>query len=272
VTKRALVVGINDYPGTGSDLFGCINDMNDWADVLDQRGFEVSYLADRSATRAAILDDLGMQLDQAKSGDLFLFQYSGHGTWVPGKPDEPRDEAICPYDIASAGPIIDDELFALFSRRGVGRRAVMIADSCYSGDIQRLAGPLADGPRAARFLPPEAWMGAKASPSDPMWARAVAAPSARTLRSGALVLAGCGEKQVCYDATFEGRPNGAFTYVALAALKELTDLAPDRPINYRAWMRVIRKYLPSVDFDQKPQLDGLSYQKDLPILDDGAEG
>jgi hypothetical protein len=270
MTKRALVVGINDYPGTGSDLFGCINDMNDWADVLDRQGFEVSYLADQDATREGILDQLRLQLDRAKSGDLFLFQYSGHGTWVPGKPDEPRDEAICPYDIASVGPIIDDELFALFSRRGAGRRAVMIADSCYSGDIQRLAGPLADGPRAARFLPPEAWMRAE----ETLKARATYAVQgvSRSLRSGALVLAGCGEKQVCYDATFAGRPNGAFTYVALAALKELADLAPDRPINYRAWMRVIRKYLPSVDFDQKPQLDGLSYQKDWPILDDGAEG
>ena len=26
MTKRALCIGINDYPGTGSDLTGCVND------------------------------------------------------------------------------------------------------------------------------------------------------------------------------------------------------------------------------------------------------
>ncbi len=31
MTKRALCVGINDYPGTNSDLSGCVNDAEDWA-------------------------------------------------------------------------------------------------------------------------------------------------------------------------------------------------------------------------------------------------
>ena len=40
--KRALCIGINDYPGTGSDLAGCVNDANDWAEALAGRGFEVA--------------------------------------------------------------------------------------------------------------------------------------------------------------------------------------------------------------------------------------
>ena len=31
MAKHALCIGINDYPGTGSDLSGCVNDANDWA-------------------------------------------------------------------------------------------------------------------------------------------------------------------------------------------------------------------------------------------------
>lgn len=275
MTKRALIVGINDYPGTGSDLFGCVNDANDWMATLDTQNFEVSYLLDQDATRSRILENLQLQLERAKSGDLLVFQYSGHGTWVPGRGgDEPRDEAICPHDISNAGPITDDELFAMFSQRQRGVRVVMVADSCYSGDLQRLAGPLSDQARYAKFLPPEAWMGAQAAANDPMWHRAAASSSARTLRSGALVLAGCGEKQVCYDASFDGRPNGAFTYAALKALNELPSgfvnmQSETIPPNYRAWMRTIHNYLPSRDFDQKPQLDGLGYQKSWPILEDG---
>ena len=32
--KFALCIGINDYPGTGSDLSGCVNDANDWGKIL----------------------------------------------------------------------------------------------------------------------------------------------------------------------------------------------------------------------------------------------
>ena len=39
--KRALCVGINDYPVKGADLKGCVNDAKAWAAVLvDRFGFE----------------------------------------------------------------------------------------------------------------------------------------------------------------------------------------------------------------------------------------
>jgi len=31
MAKKALCIGINDYPGTQNDLSGCVNDANDWA-------------------------------------------------------------------------------------------------------------------------------------------------------------------------------------------------------------------------------------------------
>ena len=36
--RTALCIGINDYPGTGSDLAGCVNDAQDWGSSLDQVG------------------------------------------------------------------------------------------------------------------------------------------------------------------------------------------------------------------------------------------
>jgi hypothetical protein len=267
MTKRALVVGTN-YPGTNFSLAGCVNDGLDWSHMLAARGFVVDTLFDQQASRDAIVDNLQELLSISEFGDILVFTFSGHGTYVPGGQDEPRDEAICPNDIREAGVITDDQLFGLFSERRRGVRAVMVADSCYSGTLNRLAPALApEATRLVRFLPPAAWMGDQQVLDHPRWTRAAASVGRVTLRSGALVLAGCGEQQVCYDAWFDGRANGAFSYAALKALVELGD-DPD----YRAWMRQIRRYLPSVDFDQRPQLDGLAYQKDWPVLDDGEEG
>ena len=40
MTKFALCIGINDYPGTDSDLAGCVNDANDWAAAFAKRGLQ----------------------------------------------------------------------------------------------------------------------------------------------------------------------------------------------------------------------------------------
>ena len=50
MAKRALCIGINDYPGTDSDLAGCLNDACDWTAILEQRGFSVQKLLDQQAT------------------------------------------------------------------------------------------------------------------------------------------------------------------------------------------------------------------------------
>lgn len=54
MARRALCIGINDYPGTDSDLSGCVNDAHDWGAMLQARGFTVSTLLDAQATRAAM--------------------------------------------------------------------------------------------------------------------------------------------------------------------------------------------------------------------------
>src|SRR5512132_1850851 len=107
MTKTALCIGINDYPGTGSDLAGCVNDARDWADALTERFFETELMLDAQATGEAIRDGIRRKLGGAQSGDVVVITYSGHGTWVPDDDgDEPdhRDEALCPYDIATRGP------------------------------------------------------------------------------------------------------------------------------------------------------------------------
>lgn len=59
------------------------------------------------------------------------------------------------------------------------------------------------------------------------------------------------DEEQSYDAWFNGRPNGAFTYIALQALKRLPDTA-----TYRDWQRKIRKTLPHISYPQTPQISG----------------
>ena len=270
MTKRALCIGVNDYPGTGSDLSGCVNDAKDWAATLARRGFKVEKLFDRQATGDAIRKAIRVLVGQAQPGDLSVVQYSGHGSFVPDADgDEPdgTDECLCPYDIGTKGPITDDELFDLFSDRRQGVKLFMISDSCHSGTVARFA-PITTPPtikgknapqRKVRFLPPGAFLSKRQSAK--LGARRAIRSSSPPGRYGALLMAGCQDTEYSYDAYFEGRPNGAFTFVALRALGSLPAGA-----TYAQWFAAIRESLPSQQYPQTPNLYGSRSMKQWKVL------
>jgi len=258
--KFALCIGINDYPGTSSDLNGCVNDANDWAAELGKRDFDVRLLLDAEATGEAMRAGIRERLAAAGSGDVVVITYSGHGTWVPDRDgDEPdrRDEALCPHDISTNGPLLDDELFDLFSERRRGTRVVLVSDSCHSGSVTRYAPAMGSGSRRIRFLAPGVFL----SERDEAAARRIPRAYRGRPRHAALLLSGCQDIEYSYDANFAGRANGAFTYVALTALRQLPDGA-----SYRDWMAAICAALPSQDYPQQPGLQGTSAQKRWPLL------
>jgi len=263
VTKRALCVGIN-YKGE-NQLQGCVNDMHDWTAEFNRRGFHsIVTLQDQFATRDAILKSLEHEIQQLTSSDLFVFTYSGHGSWIPDNHgDEPdgRDEALCSWDIMTAGVkglIVDDELFKIFSKRHRGSRVVMISDSCHSGTVTRLLAPL-DGAsleRTPRFISPVKLLPARENGMLPAneytTLKNLGAKSTKNaVRYAALLMSGCKDNEYSYDSVFHGRPNGAFTYVALQVLKRLPADA-----TYLTWYKEIRKLLPSQSAPQRPMLDG----------------
>jgi hypothetical protein len=262
-----LTVGINAYPN--SPLKGCVPDAIDWAELLTGQGAEVISLHDKAANRAAMLDSIADLLGEAGPDDLAVLTYSGHGTQVPDRDGDELDrldEAIVPVDYPSAGMIADDELYRLFSPAvHCGVRVVAVFDSCFSGTIQRFAGPLAEAvgdggpvsPRAARWLPPAVWM----DPADAdTVARAGQQPRGKP-KTSALAFTACRDNQVAYDAYLGGRYRGAYTAAALQAWDALRLTDAHRPPTYRQWHAAIRTLLPSSDFDQVPQLDGTSSQK-----------
>lgn len=269
MAKRALCIGINNYPGTHMDLAGCVNDANAWETELKARGFEVTKLLDAQATKAAMAQAMQAVIGGAASGDVVVITYSGHGTYVPdqsGDEVDGLDEGLCPYDIQTGGgALLDDEIHQIFAARKGGVKLVLISDSCHSGTVTRAAAPDPDAddvPRP-RFLPMGNWLpadklprAASGKPAASVQAPAGTSPMAKAMsrRFGDLLLSGCkeGPNNFSYDARIAGKPAGAFTYYALKALKALPDNA-----TYGQWHAAITPaFLPSASYPQIPQIVG----------------
>lgn len=145
MSKRAVVVGVNDYSGQTSlppgwsvgNLSCCLADVQSMQPLL-QSAFlfdQVKVLTDAAATRDAILQSIKDMLTASGPGDVACFVYSGHGGRFPADPADPGRyyEAIIP---ASGSPITDLEIYDLASQ--LDQSAVnftLILDSCYSGGI-----------------------------------------------------------------------------------------------------------------------------------------
>lgn len=160
--RIALCVGIDAYPAP-STLQGCVNDSRDWEALFQSMQYSVSTLRDGEATRAAITDGLARHVAQMKAGDVFLFQYAGHGTQFPDDTgDEPdnSDEAFCPVDMMTSGFLRDDEVRLILNRVPQGALAVAFIDCCHSGSITRMIRRLGeeDANSRARAIPPTAEM------------------------------------------------------------------------------------------------------------------
>ncbi len=77
--KYALCIGISDYDGTVNDLKYCDDDARDWAQRLQQEGYSVTTITDRSATKSAIESAINTLVSRSIAGNEIAFCYSGHG-------------------------------------------------------------------------------------------------------------------------------------------------------------------------------------------------
>lgn len=253
MTKRALCVGINDYPGTGADLRGCVNDARDWAAKLTELGYECVTVLDSGASKSTVVTYLKAMVGQAKFGDRIVFTYSGHGTWLPDKDGDEidgRDEALVMYDYSVGGYLMDDELHDIFATARFGVRVVVISDSCHSGTMSRFVSPDRAHSTASgdpRFLSPAVLPNVEVRSLEEAARAEDRVPTNRSRVFGGIVLlSGCADPEFSYDAYIGGRPRGAFTAAALDTL----DLNP----RLGRWHHNIRQLLPSSSYPQTPQL------------------
>ena len=113
MSRKALVVGIDDYPGC--PLNGCVNDAEEIKNLLETNGdgspnFEVKF-APNIQTKDELLDLLNALFCEGDS-DISLFYFSGHGTdEVTGKivtPDFKGDNLVASGVLMEAYSVEDD--------------------------------------------------------------------------------------------------------------------------------------------------------------------
>lgn len=251
MTKKALCVGINDYPfGEENDLRGCVNDANDWATLLENHfAFtDVKQLLNSDATKAKVITGIKDLLNGAKAGDILVFTNASHGTYLADTDgDEDKyDEAICPYDTDS-NLLVDDELRNLFKNIPKGVQLSVISDSCHSGSVTRV---MVNEYRRNRQLNPRVFGGKELSPNDLRTARA---KKEKYPESGMkeILLSGCKGNQTSADAYINNDYHGAMSYHAIKAIT-----GGNYNLTYADLHKRLVSLLEDENYDQVPQLEG----------------
>src|SRR5947209_1313209 len=130
--RRALVVGVDDYPG--NPLFGCVNDANSMAEVLKTHGngsrnfFVKKFTSPRDAITRSMLREAN-QKHYAADCDVCLFYFSGHGLitstggYIVTTDARRYDEGVSM-----------DDILTLANRSRIKDR-IIILDCCHSGAL-----------------------------------------------------------------------------------------------------------------------------------------
>ena len=155
-TIYALLIGIDDYPPPIPKLGGCVNDIREMRQYLEERvdpgnreleqALKIKALADKEATRDAVIQAFKNHLGQAGAEDVALFCYSGHGSQQQApeqfwhlEPDHLEETLVC-YDSRTEGSwdLTDKELAKLITEvSSQGAQVVVLLDCCHSGSGTR---------------------------------------------------------------------------------------------------------------------------------------
>lgn len=155
--KRALIIGIGDYPTeSGWTSITGDKDIAIVQETLLTNGFlqdDIVSLANSRATHNAIVNAIETLIETSQKGDVVYIHFSGHGQQITdANGDEPTgyDEAWIPYDAHKEyrkgfyegnKHLVDDELNKLLHRLrtkvGQQGKIIVIADACHSGGGSR---------------------------------------------------------------------------------------------------------------------------------------
>jgi len=132
--RKALVVGINDYPGTAK-LRGCINDATAMAELLHVNADGSPNFDVRLYTDVKTKSDLRLQIMEVFKDDdeVSLFYYSGHGSIT-----DTGGYIVTPDFARHDAGISMDEILKMVSL-SPARHKIVILDCCHAGAMGNLA-------------------------------------------------------------------------------------------------------------------------------------
>jgi len=242
--NSALLIGIN-YTGTDNELYGCINDTNSINSFISNYNFKkISILTDNTIKKPNynnILDEFKNLLSNSQSGDVLLFFYSGHGSYILDKNNNEKsknDQMIIPCDLNG---IIDDELKSII-QTNLKKDVTLIAlfDSCFSGSVLDLKYQYMDSLDKNNFTENN--------------------NESETI-GNVIMISGCSDVQTSNDATINNTNQGAMTWAFLEAFKS------QKNITWRQLLISMRDLLQKSNFNQTPQLtSGSFFNIDTPVF------
>jgi len=243
----ALLVGIDDYPSPIPKLRGCVNDINAFANYLNDwaaksRGVarELWTLKNGEATRQAVIDGFRNHLGRAGEGDVVLFYYGGCGSQEQApeefwdlQPDH-LDATLVLVDSRQPGSwdLADFELAKLISEVSArGPHVAVILDTCFTGSGTREVGTVVHRlSMDLRRRPIESFL---VSPAEVRAAsRVVGSDGGGWLASaGRLVLmTACRDDEEAKEYVGDGLVRGAFSFSLGEALKSMAGVPTYRDL------------------------------------------
>ena len=146
--RRALLIGINEYPSADMRLEGCVNDTFLMSEVLQENGFDASdirVVLNRRATADAIRERIEWLLDGIRSdgGDKRVLFFSGHGAQIPDYGADEKvdrvDECLVPWDFdwSRKSAVTDDWFHNLYAQLPYNCQFLAVFDCCHSGGMTR---------------------------------------------------------------------------------------------------------------------------------------
>lgn len=242
--NSALLIGIN-YIGTQYELRGCINDTDSINSFISDYNFQkISILTDNTIKKPNnnnILDEFKSLLSNSQAGDVLLFFYSGHGSYVLDKNNNEKtgnDQVIIPCDL---NEILDDELKNII-QTNLKKDVTLIAlfDCCFSGSILDLKYQYMDSLDKNNFTENE--------------------NETETI-GNVIMISGCSDEQTSNDSIINNKNQGAMTWAFLEAFKS------QKNITWRQLLISMRNLLQKSNFDQTPQLaSGSFFNIDSPVF------
>lgn len=267
--KLALLVGINQY--RSAPLYGCVTDVELQRELLIHRfGFQPSdilTLTDQQATREAIATAFVEHLiEQARSGDVVVFHFSGYGGRVAlgATPDSVQnglvtvDEPLMQGDVSVVDDVLADTLLLLL-RSLPTDRVTTILDTSFIHSEQPLQGNLRlrSRPGLINAQPSDAALAFQESLlSQTNVDRVRLAAQRRSGQMPGVVLTAAKTDQWATEAKWHGFSAGLFTY---ALTQQLWQATPAMAL--RVSLRRATEQIEPLAQTQQPQLSGQKSQE-----------
>ena len=132
--KKALLIGINDYPA-GNELTGCIEDINNVKAVIERHGDGTPNFGVKMMPNIRTSREVMMAIDKlfAGDGETALLYFSGHGYM-----NSTGAEIVMPQDIETPGQYytgIQMSTIMNIVNKSKIRNKIVILDCCHSGNM-----------------------------------------------------------------------------------------------------------------------------------------